>query len=253
MPYPANFEMTQITNTAIARASGPRHPHRIINRISFSGFIKSHRRASPERYHRQHLTLSRVIRRPRRGSTAPQTPPRLCAGKPRPHAPATRPTGTGIARRALQRYAAIGFRRPGPRVMCFSCARELARPGKTAGLSLPPTRLREAPTARRAPKGHHNSGHPRNESASHRRPLRPAILGNPPCKYPEASKHHPCHDCTIPIRDETGAQGANQYSGVPEIKNPATFQRQGQVKWEENHGLRGGRKQSLYDSPRGPR
>jgi hypothetical protein len=34
------------------------------------------------------------------------------------------------------------------------------------------------------------------------------------------------------------------------LKNPAPFQWQGQVKWEENHGLRGGRKQSLYDYPR---
>ena len=33
------------------------------------------------------------------------------------------------------------------------------------------------------------------------------------------------------------------------LKSPATFQWQGQVKWEENHGLRGGRKQSLYDYP----
>jgi hypothetical protein len=36
---------------------------------------------------------------------------------------------SALQRRALQRYAANGFRRPGPRVMCFSCARELARPG----------------------------------------------------------------------------------------------------------------------------
>jgi hypothetical protein len=87
-PYPANFEMTQITNTAIARASGPRHPHRIINRISFSGFIKSHRRASPERYHRQHLTLSRV--KPTATPRLDRTPdaPAPVRGKPA-HAPAS--------------------------------------------------------------------------------------------------------------------------------------------------------------------
>ena len=38
-----------------------------------------------------------------------------------------------VTETALRSYAAIGFRRPGPRFMCFSCARGLGPPHRDGG------------------------------------------------------------------------------------------------------------------------
>jgi hypothetical protein len=56
---------------------------------------------------------------------------------------------SALQRRALQRYAANGFRRPGPRVMCFSCARELPAQAQSGGPFFPTSAARSAPAPAR--------------------------------------------------------------------------------------------------------